>query len=273
MPDIEGHRERAEERVPSLWQDAVTRGRGHNLPILGAGLAFFGLISIGPAIAVGFGLLQFIASPDAVDAVIELLEDTPIDQFGLVDIMRDMEDQATQFAGFSLLFLLWPASTLASGWTRALNDIFELDAEGPSGLKGRVRGLVPGSVLLFAVFLVFLAVSFGTALVGEGGLVAFAIIPGTIAIQFAFNLVIYRYLPSARIAWSALWRGAGLATVGVVLGTLGFVALLTFSQDFADEYPEQLVTAIVLGFWLYATNVALLVGAEYSSARARQQRG
>jgi membrane protein len=271
MPDIEDQRERAEEHVPSLWKNAVEKGRDHNVPILAAGLAFFGLISIGPAIAVGFGLLQFIASPEAADTVIDLLEDTPIDQFGLVDIMRDMEDQAGQLAGFSVLFLLWPATTLASGWTRALNDIFELDESGPSGLRGRLRGILPGGVLLLAVFLVFLAVSFGTALVGEGVVVAFGIIPGTIVVQYAFNLIIYRYLPSRRLAWSALWRGAGLATLGAVLGTLGFVALITFSADFADEYPEQLVTAIVLGFWLYMINTALLVGAEYGAAKRRQE--
>jgi membrane protein len=269
MPDFERQRERASEYVPSSWQDAVAMGREHNLPILAAGLAFFGLISIGPAIAVGFAVLQFIGSPEAADAVIELLEDTPIDQFGLVDIMRDMEDQAGQFAGFSLLFLLWPATTLASGWTRALNDIFELDAQGPSGLKGRLRGIAPGSVLLVAVFVVFLAVSFGTALVGEDVLIVVAIVPGVIAAQLVFNLVIYRYLPSQHLAWAELWRGAALATGGMVIGTLGFVALLTFSQDFADDYPEQLVTAIVLGFWLYAINTALLIGAEFNAARRR----
>jgi membrane protein len=273
MPDFERQRERAEEHVPSSWQEIVTSGRDHNLPILAAGLAFFGLISIGPAIAVGFAALQFIASPEAADAVIELLEDTPIDQFGLVDIMRDMEDEAGQFAGFSLLFLLWPATTLASGWTRALNDIFELDVEGPSGLKGRLRGIAPGSVLLVAVFLVFLAATFGTALLGEGVLLALAIVPGAIAVQMGFNLVIYRYLPSHRLGWGELWRGAGLATAGVVVGTLGFVALLTFSQDFADEYPEQLVTAIVLGFWLYVTNAALLAGAEYNATVRRERDG
>lgn len=69
-----------------------------------------------------------------------------------------------------------------------------------------MRGLAPGTVLIFAVFLVFLAASFGTALLGEGVLLALAIIPGAIAVQMAFNLVLYRYLPGEHLAWGSLWR-------------------------------------------------------------------
>ncbi|QBI19597.1 hypothetical protein ER308_08555 [Egibacter rhizosphaerae] len=272
MSDVRRHAARAREQTPSLWVETLRGAGARNVLLLGAGLAFFGLISVGPSIAIGFGLLQFLASSEAVDAVIELLEDTPIDRFGLVDVLHEVEDQAGQIAGFSAVFLLWPATTLASGWARALNDAFGFEGPGPTGLKGRLRGLIPGAVLLVAAFLLLIAVSFGTALVGEGVLIALVIVPGAIVVQLAVNLVIYRWLPSEQLPWRALWRGAVLATGGVVLGTLAFTAALVFVQGFGDQYPEQLATAIVLGLWLYLLNLALLTGAEYNAARRRLER-
>jgi membrane protein len=266
----EGAKERAEQVVPGTWLEAARSASARNLAVLSAGLAFFGLISIGPAIGVVFGMLQLVVGAEAVEAIVELLEDTPVDQFGLVDIMRDMEDRAGQFAGFGALFLLWPATTLASGWARALNGIFGLESQGPAGLKGRLRGIVPGAVVIASVFLLFVALSLGTALIGEQALLAVIVLPGAIAVQGALILVIYRYLPSERFPWRDLWRGAALATAGSVLATAGLALVLTVSGDVTEDYPEQLTTAIVLGFWLYALNTALLLGAEYNGVRRRR---
>jgi membrane protein len=274
MPDVEQIKQDAQEKVPSLWQELAERASAHNLLMLGAGLAFFGIVSFGPAVAVGFGLLEIVASSDATDEIVDLLEDGVTDQFGLTDLIEQMEEQGGQYAGIGFLLLLWPATTLASGWTRALNDIYETGSAGPSGLLGRVRGLIPGAVLVGGLFGLFATVTLGAALLGDDGArLAAAIIVGAVAVQVALVLVIYRYLPSDRRPWGNLWRGAVWATAGVVLGTGGFAAVLAFSGDFGEQYPEQLTTAIVLGLWLYVVNTALLLGAELNAIRERRSHG
>ena len=259
----------ARERAPSHLVTLLEDSAEHNVLLLAAGLAFFGILSIGPAIAVGFGLLRLISSPEAANSVVELLQDTFPEQLGLAQLLEQMEDRAARYAGVGLVLLLWPATTLASGWTRALNDIDELETDSAlRGLKGRLRGLLPGAVLVGGLLLLFGAVTFGTALVGaDGAVLAIALGAVAIVLQALFNLLVYRWLPSERRPLRELWPGALWATAGVTLATVGLALLLAIGEGMTQQYPSSLVTSIVLGLWLYGANTALLLGAEHNRIR------
>jgi membrane protein len=263
-------RERAPSHLVQLADDVVE----HNVLLLAAGLAFFGILSIGPAIAVGFGLLRLLASPEAASSVVDLLKGTFSEQLGLAELLEQMEDRGARYAGLGLLVLLWPATTLASGWTRALNDIDECDTDNAlRGLKGRLRGLAPGAVLVAGLLLMLGAVTFGTALVGSDGVVlAVALVLCAVVLQVLFNLMVYRWLPSERLPVRVLWPGALWATAGVALATLGLAGALTIGEGLAQRYPTSLVTSVVIGLWLYGANLALLLGAEHNRIRRLRSR-
>jgi membrane protein len=268
MPDTEALSERALDRTPDRLQAVVEGASRHNVLMLAAGLAFFGILSIGPAIGMGFGLLRIAVSPEAADGLVELLEGTVSEQLGLVELLQQMEDRAGRYAGIGLLVLLWPATTLASGWTRALDDIAGNEATGGvRGLMGRLRGLVPGGILIGALFVLFAVVTFGTAVAGEGIVLLLAILGGGVVVSFALNLAIFRWLPSERREWHELWPGALWATLGVSLSTAGFALALVLGENLAEQYPPTLTTSIVLGMWLYGANSSLLLGAEVNQAR------
>jgi uncharacterized BrkB/YihY/UPF0761 family membrane protein len=199
-------------RIPSVLVEIVENASRHQtLTLTLAGLAFFGIISIGPAVGVGFGLMRLVASPEAADSLVELLQDTFTEQFGLADLLEQMEDRAGRYAGIGLAVLLWPATTLASGWTRALDAIAEVDsAGGLRGLRGRLRAVAPAGILIAAMFLLFAVVTFGAAAFQEGPALFAGLIAGGIVVQYLLNLVIYRSLPSESWPWSILWKGAGL---------------------------------------------------------------
>lgn len=258
------------QRLPSSLRAVVRNAREHHTLTLAAGLAFFGILSIGPAVGLGFGLLRMTVSAEAVDGLVDLLEGTFTEQLGLADLLGQMEDQAGRYAGIGLVVLLWPATTLASGWTRALDAVTEAEAAaGVRGLRGRVRGLVPGGILVATMLLGFAAMTFGTALAGGDDItILLAVIGGAVVAQFVFILAIYRWLPSERRPFTRLWAGAILATLGVVLTTVGFALALMFGEGLAEQYPPSLTTAIVIGIWLYAANGSLLLGAEYNEVRA-----
>jgi membrane protein len=258
--------ERVRERVPAPLRATLERAGEHHTLTLAAGLAFFGILSIGPAVGVGFGLLRVLVSPEAADSIVELLEDGFPQQLGLGDLIDQMEDRGARYAGVGLVVLLWPATTLASGWARALDAIMDADAlPGVRGLRGRLQGLVPGGILVAGLFLLLAAVTFGTALVGTAGaLFLGGLLVAAIALQYVFNLVIYRLLPSTKRPWRSLWRGAVVATAGVGLVTAGFAIALGVGEGLAERYPPALTTSIVLGIWLYGANIALLLGAEYN---------
>lgn len=262
--------DRARDRAPSTLVRLSEDAQRHNVLMLAAGLAFYGILSIGPALGVGFGVLRLLAAPEAADAVIDLLEGTIAEQLGLVDLLEQMEDRAGRYAGIGLLVLLWPATTLASGWTRALNDVLGAEDGNASGLKGRVRGLLPGAMLVAGMLILVGTVTFGAALLGgDGALMAVVLALGTIVFQALFNLLIYRWLPSMRWHWRELWPGALWATAGVVASTIGLVLLLVIGGGLGEQYPPALTTSIILGLWLYGANASLLLGAVYNHLRRR----
>jgi membrane protein len=270
MPDTEQLADAAREQAPSTLVELVDRTSRHNVLMLAAGLAFFGLISIGPAVGVGFGLIRVLVSPEAADSLADTLEGAFDGQFGFADLFDQMEDRAGRYAGIGLLVLLWPATTLASGWTRTLDDIAGTESGGGvRGLRGRVRGLIPGGILLGAVFLLLGIVTTGATLIGgEQLLLLPALGVFAVVVQVGLNLAVYRWLPTERAPWSRLWPGALWSSAGVILASLGLLAANAFGEGLADQYPPALTTSIVLGLWLYAANSALLLGAEYNEVRA-----
>ncbi len=269
MLDADGIADAAQDRLPTTLRRVVERAIRHHTVTLAAGLAFFGLLSIGPAIGLGFALVRLLVSPEAADSLVELLRDTGSELLGLVDLLEQMEDRAPRYAGIALVVLLWPASTLASGWTRGLDAVMEIDSTGGvRGLRGRIAGLVPGAVLVAGLFVLLGTVTIGLGLVGADGVVLMALLPvGAVVFVFLLNLLIYRWLPSERRPWSSLRAGAVWATAGVMLSTVGLALALTLGQKLTDSYPPALTTAIVLGLWIYGANTSLLLGAEYNEAR------
>lgn len=271
---VDGAVDEALEHVPGSWRRLAERAARTHALTLAAGLAFFGLISIAPAIGFAFGVLRLVLPDATVSGMTEALEQHAPTTLGFAELIDQMENQAGRYAGVALLVLLWPATTLASGWTRALDAVNEEDdaTEGIRGLRGRARGLVLGGVLMLAFLALLAAVTASTALAGEGRTVLLGLTAlGAVGAQFGLCLGIYRWLPSHRHPVRGLWRGAAWATAGVVAATLGFALALGFADQLAQRYPPALSTAVVLGLWLYAANISLLLGEAYNALRRGQR--
>lgn len=261
-----------EDQLPDRAEPLVRlfeRASDNHTLTLAAGLAFFGIISVAPAIGVGFALVRLLVSPEAAEGMGELIEGGFTETLGLANLLEQMEDRAGRYVGISLAILVWPATTLASGWTRALDAIAGTESTGGlRGLKGRLRGLVPGGILVAGMFLLLAAAVFGTAMAGGDQVLVLALLAvAAVALQFAFCLTIYRFLPSETPTLGEVWPGAAWAAAGVVVATISFALALTIGEGIAEQYPPALVTAVVIGLWLYLANSALLLGAEWNQIR------
>lgn len=269
---VQEARERAgglAERAPAVVPSLVDAARRHETLLLAGGLAFFGLISLPPAVAVGFGVLRLVASPEAASGLANNLQQVFPETLQLGELLKATQDRGGRYAGLGLVILLWPATTLASGWSRALDAVNEYEALPVArGLAGRLRGLGVGLALLVGVLALLAAVTAGSALVGQVALLV-PVLGAGVAGVFGFCLALYRWLPSQRRSWPALWRGAAWATAGTAVATTGFALALAGAGSLAQNYPAGLSTALVLGLWLYAANLSLLLGDEYNAWRAR----
>lgn len=262
------------ERLPGPVQPLVADAtRSHTLT-LSAGLAFFGLISLAPAIGFALGMLRLVTGDATADALTNALEDTFPETLGLANLIDQMQDRAGRYAGLSLLVLLWPATTLASGWTRALDAVNEEDSTGGlRGLRGRAQGLLVGGGLLAGLLAILGLAAAATTLAGaERPILLVVAVLGGAGVVFVFCLAAYRWLPTETHDVSTLWPGALLATAGVAVTTAGFAVALGYADQLADQYPPALSTAVVLGLWLYFANTALLLGEQYNAIRRRRER-
>jgi hypothetical protein len=177
-----GLKDRADQAIGRLspaLREVVDRAARHHTPTLAAGLAFFGLLSIGPAVSVGIGVVRLVAPDAAVDQIIEAVGDGYSETLNLGNLLEQMEDRAGEYIGLGLLVLLWPASTLASGWTRALDAINDFESSGVTGgMAGRLRGLGPGAVLVAGLLVLLSVVTVGSAFAAEQALLAVVLAGG-----------------------------------------------------------------------------------------------
>jgi len=257
-------------RLPPTLRDVIEGAARHQVPVLAGGLAFFGLLSLAPAVGVGLGLLRLLAPDAMISALVDGLRQSFPDTLGLGVLLEQMDERAGRYAGVGLLVMLWPATTLASGWKRALDAVCEHATEpAVRGVLGRLKGVAIGFVLL-AGMLVLLGVAVaGTTFLGNRAAVFAMVAVAAVVLQFGFALLVYRVLPPEAPAWSALRPGAAWSTLGVCIVTVALAVALTAAEQFAQQYPPTLSTAVVLGLWLYGANLSLLLGAELNTARQR----
>lgn len=255
-------------QAPGQLRAIIEAAARHHTPMLAAGLAFFGLVSLAPAIGFGLGALRLLAPDQVVSRLVDAVSAAFGETLAIGQLLQQMEDQAARYAGLGLVALLWPATTLASGWRRALDAVYEHDSPPViRSLAGRAKGLSVGLVLLGGALGLLAAMVAGTTLAGQRLVLLLVVAAGGLALQFLFCLLLYRLLPAPDRAWSALWPGAVWATAGVAVVTVGFALLLSVAESAAQQYPPTLSTAVVLGLWLYGANLSMLLGAELNAQR------
>lgn len=254
--------------VPARLRAVVEEAARHQTPVLAAGLAFFGLLSLSPAVGVGLGVVRLMAPDQLVTSMVEALQNSFPETLGLSGLLEQMQDRAARYAGVGLLVLLWPATTLASGWRRALDAVDERETPpAVRGLVGRAKGVAVGLALLTGMLALVAAMVTSTALLGQRGVLIAAVAVAAVGLQFVFSLLVYRFLPAESPPWRALWPGAAWSTLGVVGVTAALAVALTVAGQLSNHYPPALSTAVVLGLWLYGANLSLLLGAELNNVR------
>lgn len=240
-----------------------------------AGVVFYGLLAIFPAVTAFVSLYGMVASYDTIDRHILLLH--YVLPAGGVEIVQDqiariVAKGGTLSFGFvaGLAMALWSANAGIKAMMDALNVIEDRDEQ-----RGLVRlNVVSLAFTLGAIVFLLLAV---------GAVVAFPLVMSTFGLAdytgtttwlirwpllFAMIVVgiaaLYRFGPSA----SARRRWISVGTVAAALGWIAGSALLSFYlSNFADYDATygSLGAAIGLMMWMWLTVSVVLAGAELDS--------
>jgi membrane protein len=236
-----------------------------------ASLVYTTLLSIVPALAVGFSALRaFEVHHQAEPLLLAVLE--PLGERGeeIVERLIGFVDgvQAGALGSVGLLLLLFTVLALVHKIETALNDTWQVSR--PRRIDLRIMAYL--SVVLVGPVLVFSAVGIAATVMASGPVRGFIELPmlGTavelvgrvvpyllVAAAFAF---VYVYIPNTRVRLRSALVGAAVAAALWASVGWGFASLVVGSTRLAAIY-SGLAIIVFFMLWLYLAWLVVLVGA------------
>ena len=180
--------------------------------------------------------------------------------------MSQALEQGGSFTLVAVAGLLWSALGLFSNITSSLDMIFNVPAR-RSLWRQRLVGLVMALILVVLVTASFVTsgvLRLVSAVFLERPNVWISI--STVFLPLGLNMVIFallfRYVPSRRVHWDAVWPAAIVGAVGWELAKAGFEWYVTTIARYQFIYGS-IATAIVLLLWAYLIAAIFLFSAEF----------
>jgi membrane protein len=282
-----GREARQPTEIPSRgWKDVLARTRaevkGDNATLLSAGVAFYSLLALVPALVALVSLYGLIANPATVDRQVgNWLHAAPKEVRDLlVTQLKSITENAGAAAGVSvvigILAALWSASSGMAHMVQAINIAYD-ERETRTFVKLRTLALV-----LTLGAMVFMVVAVGAiavlpAVLAHTGLgVAGRILAGVarwvlllIGMMAALS-VLYRYAPDRdNPRWSWTSPGAIVATL-IWLAASALFAVYAGNFGKYNQTYGSMGAVIVLMLWLFITALSVIIGAELNAEMERQ---
>ena len=260
------------------WQES----KADNIPLLAAGVAFFGFLALFPALIATITVYGLVVQPEeARKQVSEYATALPSESRKvLTDQLTAISQGSDRALGIgllvSLLLALWSVSGGMSNLMKAVNLAYD-EEEKRGFVKQRAVALLltVGAIIFVLITLALVALMppllDALQLGGVGRVLAqvFRWVALVLAVIVALA-ILYRVAPdrdSARFRWVSL--GAVIATVLWVVGSVAFSLYVSNFGKYNKTYGAVAGVAVLM-LWLYLTCYVVLLGAEIN-AEAEQQ--
>ena len=264
--------------VWNLLKDTAAEWSRDEAPRLGASLAYYAMFSLAPLliIAVAISGLVFgrVAATDQIVGQIQGLvgEDTAMTIQTM--IAKSNQPATSIFATvIGLVALLFGASGVFGELKHSLNAIWDIEPGPKRGVWATMKAkFFSFSMVLGTGFLLLISLVINAGLAGIDNIVT-GLLPDWVVITQIFNFIIsttiitvlfvliFKYVPEAKIAWADVWVGA-LATA--LLFTLGkaLIGLYIGYSSLSSTYGAAASLVVIL-LWVYYSAQILFFGAEF----------
>ncbi len=260
-----------------VLERAIHQSQEDNIPLLAAGVAFFGFLALFPALIALVTLVGLVADPGKITQQVQSFT-TGLPQAAqqlisdqLAAITRSSGGALTIGLAVSLLVALWSASSGTSNLMTAVNIAYE-EKETRGFLRFRAVALLLtlGTVVFLVLTLALIAVVpvvLRAVPLGPVGTVLAQVVRWTLLISLIMIglAVLYRVAPDRkppRFRWVSV--GSVMAALLWLLSTAGFSLYVDFLGDYNKTYGA-LAGVIVLLLWLFLTCYIVLLGAEINA--------
>jgi membrane protein len=269
-------------RIPAAgWKDIVWRTyeqiNDDRLLAVAAGVVFYGLLALFPAITALVSSYALIADPQSINDHLSFLSTfLPEGTFSIIQdqVGRVLSKGNAQLGSaflFSLALAVWSANGGMKAIIDALNVVYDekekrsfikLNAVSLTFTIGGVLGILVASGLVIVAPVALQMIGMGAA---TELLIKFGRWPALAILLLLALAVLYRYGPSRR---SPQWRwisvGSVVATVTWMIGSAGLSYYLANFGHYDATYGS-LGAAIALMIWMWMSTIVILFGAELNS--------
>jgi len=251
---------------------------------MGAALALYSLVSLGPLLVVVIAIAGLFLGRDGAEQLLYTQVGSLVGDQGAAGIRTLLESIDSEREGILATIiggvtLLMGATTVFAELKSDLDHIWKETAPKAAGVWGflRTRLLSFGMVMAIAfLLLVSLVVSAGVAAAGEVWfsrfeallhVIEFVLSVGVMTVLFA---MMYKLLPAARIAWGDVWIGAAATATLFWIGKF-LIGLYLGKSDVVSSFGAAGTLVLVI-LWVYYSAQIFFLGAEFTHAFA-QARG
>jgi len=271
----------AETSLFATVRRTVAEFREDGLTDWAAALTYYGLLSLFPALLALASLVGFFADPqDITDVVLDVAPASAADALsGPIESITSNTGAAGVALVLGLAGALWGASGYIGAFGRASNVIYET-REGRPFWKLRPIQILITLVMVLLIALVTLAIALtgpvvdsvgGTLGIGSGALDVWDIAkwPVLAAVVVLMFSILYWATPNVRPRrFADVVPGVAISLVVWLVASAGFALYVSRFGSYDRTYGT-LGGVVVLLVWLWLTNVALLLGAEFNAERER----
>ena len=277
-----GRRATAPWQIPwAGWKDILWRVyasiNDNRLLAVAAGVVFYSLLAIFPAIAAFVSLYGLVADASTIDSHLSLA--AGIFPAGAVDILHEQITRLTAKTdaklglGFvtGLAIALWSANAGMKGIIDALNVVYD-EKEKRSFVKLNLLSLLFTLVAIFSLIIALAAVVIAPIVfsaVGLSSLQGLAIAalrwPLLLVLAAIALAAIYRYGPSRTEArWQWLSFGSVAAAVAWLIGSVLFSWYISHFGAYNATYGS-LGAAVGMMMWMWISAIVILLGGELNA--------
>lgn len=261
-------------RYIPAFMDVIDRMDRLNLGLMAAGVGFFAMLAIFPALAVVVMLWSFVADPAEIGALLDISADVlPPEVHKILSdqvqgVIAAASDSTLGLATFlSLALALWSARAGVAALIRGLNAVYR--TENREGIVRRMAAAIGltlvlcGSAIVAIAAVVIAPIIIALVPLGPSATMAAEVARWVVALTvIIFSLgLIYRYGPNKRKdrpKW--ITPGAVAAAILWLAVSLAFSAYLSNFSNYNEVYGS-IGAAVALLMWFYLSAYVVLLGA------------
>ncbi|GAA0745040.1 YihY/virulence factor BrkB family protein [Dactylosporangium roseum] len=287
-PKLEGAPEKPTQLTKRSWVEVFKRTvkefNNDNLTDWAAALTYYGVLSIFPGILVLLSVSGMLLTDTTQDAVLRSTQALfpgsiagPVS--GAVDELKRGSSSAGILAIVGLLGAIWTASGYVGAFIRAANAIYDVPEGRPIWKVLPIRlgiTMVVGALIALAALSVVFTGRFAEQAGGWIGLSSQAVRvwdiakwPVLLVVVMLILAILYRAAPNARQSGFRWITPGGVLAVFIWLVASGAFAIYVSNFSSYNKTYGTLGGIIAFLVWLWISNIAILLGAEFDAELER----